>query len=694
MPDDSQPELADEFLASQEGSLTIAEIAALAAADRDGDDEGPPPDTGTGMPGELQGLSDQELAEVYASAVVEPGADEDGRETELVWPLSYRTDRPPREHFGTAGRDWSGSGLGFGQGEALDTAPPSVLLAGLADEAYQRRRGLADDSVIGVMRAYRRLAAQAQARELAMIAELARRRPQPGTPPGQGGALPGQVSEFLADEVAVALTLTARAAGTHVTLAQELAGRWRTAAALEQGRIDVPKALVVLGGVGPLGVVEAAAVEAAVLPEACGLNSGQLAAWVAQLALLADPAAVRQRREDAQKQAHVACWRDPEGTATLAGRFLPPAEVLAADRRLAAIARAWKKLGAQGGMDLLRAHAYLALLLSQDTADPPPDLLPENQHPATAGRSFGAASPSQARRPGQRNRHDPATGSGAGGCQGPVNPDRPDGRDDPEDREGPGGPWPPDERQEPATSSRPDEQADEQDIPAGSHRPDSAERPPGPADHRTDTTGCRLGSADRATDAATPPPDATGCRTDAADHPPGPADHRTDPTDHRPASAGSVPPFTGTVNLTIPLITLLGLADRPGEAAGFGPLHADTARDIAEGMSAHPGTRWHLIVTDPSGRAMGFGGPARARRAAKTTTHGNTGPPGRAAAPDDSRAHDPARGSPTPAGARATPPAEVPWQSPARENPSRSPVLFGAGGWKITLTTEPVSPYH
>jgi hypothetical protein len=595
LPDVSQPEPEDGFLTSQD-SLTGAEIAALAAADRDGEDCWPPPDTGTGMPGELPALSDQELAELYASAVVEPGADEDDREAGLVWPLSYRTDRPPREHSGTAGRDWPGRGLGFGEGEALDTAPPSVLLAGLADEAYQRRRGLDDDGVVGVMRTYRRLAAQAQARELAMIAELARRRPEPGTPPGQDGALPGQVSKFLADEVAAALTLTTRAAGKQVGLALELAGRWRTATALEQGRIDVPKAMVVLGGVDPLGMVEAAAVEAAVLPEASGLTTGQLAAWVAQLALLADPEAVRQRREAAQKQAHVACWRNPEGTATLAGHFLPPAEVLAADRRLAAIARAWKKLGAQGGTDLLRAHAYLALLLGEDIAAPPPDLLPGDQR-------------------------------------------------------------------EPVTSARPDEQAgqreDGQNVPAGSQRPDSAHRPPGPAGQQTGPIGCRTNSAD-----------------------------------HRPPPAGSPPPFTGTVHLTIPLMTLLGLADRPGEAAGFGPLHADTAREIAEGMSAHPGTRWHLIITDPSGRAMGFGGPARARPVTKTTTPKNTSPPDRTAAPDDSRTHDPARGSPAPPGAAGSPPWEVPRQSLVRGSPNRSPALFGSGGWTITLTTEPISPYH
>ncbi|HEX4063140.1 MAG TPA: DUF222 domain-containing protein [Streptosporangiaceae bacterium] len=245
----------------------------------------------------------------------------------------------------------------------LDGATPSLSLAGFVEEACGRLDEVDDDSLIGVMRASRRLVSQAQARELAVVAELARRRPAPGAPPGPAGTLPGWVSEFVAEEVAAALVLTGRAAQAQVGLAVQLAAHWRTAAALAAGRIDLARALVMLDFIGPLGVIEAAAIEAAVLPEAGSLTTGELRAWLARLVLSVDPAAARRRREQAERHAHVACWTDPEGTATLAGRFLPPAEVLAADQRLAAIATAWKRAGAQGGMDLLRAHAYLALLL-------------------------------------------------------------------------------------------------------------------------------------------------------------------------------------------------------------------------------------------------------------------------------------------------------------------------------------------
>src|ERR1051326_2612720 len=49
-------------------------------------------------------------------------------------------------------------------------------------------------------------------------------------------------------------------------------------------------------------------------------------------------------------------------TAALAGRDLPPASVLAADRNLTALARQLKGAGAPGTLDQLRAQVYLSLL--------------------------------------------------------------------------------------------------------------------------------------------------------------------------------------------------------------------------------------------------------------------------------------------------------------------------------------------
>ena len=56
--------------------------------------------------------------------------------------------------------------------------------------------------------------------------------------------------------------------------------------------------------------------------------------------------------------------------------------------------------------------------------------------------------------------------------------------------------------------------------------------------------------------------------------------------------------FTGRNHLTIPLVTLLELADRPGEIPGLGPADPWLARDLARASAASPATTWCLTVTD------------------------------------------------------------------------------------------------
>ena len=69
-----------------------------------------------------------------------------------------------------------------------------------------------------------------------------------------------------------------------------------------------------------------------------------------------------------------------------------------------------------------------------------------------------------------------------------------------------------------------------------------------------------------------------------------------------------IPPgFAGRVTLTIPAVTLLDLADRPGEMAGLGPIDPDLARDLAAAAARSPRSTWCVTVTDaratPSGTA-------------------------------------------------------------------------------------------
>ena len=86
-----------------------------------------------------------------------------------------------------------------------------------------------------------------------------------------------------------------------------------------------------------------------------------------------------------------------------------------------------------------------------------------------------------------------------------------------------------------------------------------------------------------------------------------------------PAPAG----FAGRVTLTVPLATLAGLADRPGELGSLGPVDPWLARDLAAAAAANPKTTWCLTVTDGQGHAVAHG---CARPEPKS--HGNA--PGRA----------------------------------------------------------------
>jgi hypothetical protein len=90
-----------------------------------------------------------------------------------------------------------------------------------------------------------------------------------------------------------------------------------------------------------------------------------------------------------------------------------------------------------------------------------------------------------------------------------------------------------------------------------------------------------------------------------------------EPAIGRPGTSG----FAARINLTIPLATLLGLAERPGEAAGLGALDPDLARTLATAAAGHPRTTWCVTVTDQAGHptAHGCARPDRGPRAAEAT---------------------------------------------------------------------------
>ena len=61
------------------------------------------------------------------------------------------------------------------------------------------------------------------------------------------------------------------------------------------------------------------------------------------------------------------------------------------------------------------------------------------------------------------------------------------------------------------------------------------------------------------------------------------------------------------MNLTVPLTTLVGLGQSPGELSGFGPVTAFAARDLAARALDAPAVRWCVTVTGENGEPIGHG---------------------------------------------------------------------------------------
>jgi hypothetical protein len=298
------------------------------------------------------------------------------------------------------------AGAGFAAGGLLNRLAPGAVLAGSAQNAWADGLGtLSDDALVGVLRAWRRLAAWATAGELAAVAELDRRR----TAEVAAGADP-HLAEHVGDELAVSLTLTTRSADALLDFACGLARLPLTRAALAAGRIDRAKALVITEGVSGLTDTHAAAVESAVIGRAPGQTSGQLRAATQRAVLAVDPAAAERRREEARKDARVEVWDERSGTAALAGRDLPPAGVLVADKRIDALARQLKAAGREETLNELRAEVYLALLLGQ-----PVEGLNSGETPAYGVTDAGSGN-------GQRDGAAPGAGAGSGAVFGQPAP--------------------------------------------------------------------------------------------------------------------------------------------------------------------------------------------------------------------------------------------------------------------------------
>jgi hypothetical protein len=284
----------------------------------------------------------------------------------------------------------SSPAAGFGPGMALDVLPGSAQLAVAADAACEDDSfaGVSEAELIGLVCGWDRVEAHAAGRKLAAIAELDRRNSAP------------EDAEFTADQLACALGESRARADELIGMAGHLDTHLPgTRAALHDGTVSLGKARIIAAATGLLDPAEAAAAEQEVLDRAARLTPGGLRAAIARAVMEAAPDKARERRETAARFARVERWAEDTGNAALMGRELPPDEVLAADQRICWWAGELKKAGLGGGMDELRARAYLDLLLGKDSRprDPQATAGQGKQEPtasggpAPAGPSHGAA---------------------------------------------------------------------------------------------------------------------------------------------------------------------------------------------------------------------------------------------------------------------------------------------------------------
>jgi hypothetical protein len=540
-------------------------------------------------------------------------------------------------------------------GDGLDGSPaPSGALALLADELSgpgRRCPGATGNELAGLLRAWAAVESWAAGAKLGVIAELIRRDdPPPGA--GRHGDLPDAWSPSLRHELAAALFCPAQSAETTAWLAWEQQARLPgTGALLSDGTLTAAKARAVTETFRYLSDADAASAEALILGQLAGKTYPQVLRLAEHAALTVDPGLAERRREQAQrKDARVTLFREQQGTAGLSGRDLPPDEALAAMASVNARAQDYEDSGAFGDtrMDVLRAYAYLDLLNgvspgariacaeAQDEAADAAEALAwaearaaRNAAEARAGNETPARTASASRTAAGG---DAATGAGDDAATGEPPATDADAPDSADNRFGDGG-------DQAGPRDRPCGKRDGNCPPGGGCDDPACNGGSGPGGHGTDT-GERGGD--------TPGPGSRRC--DGDDDEPGDDDAGPDDDggggggDPGPGGPGPGGPAPGPgvraagralqqrpPDLAVPLATLLGLAERPGEIHRLGPVDPALARRLAAAAAASPRTQVCVTVTSPEGYATGHGcaRPGRTRARAREPS---AAPPGTAPA--------------------------------------------------------------
>ena len=484
---------------------------------------------------------------------------------------------------------------------------------------------LDDAGLVTSITAWRKVTSWAQAQELTAVAELARRRGGEAETASCQDPMQRLEAEFAPCEVALALTLTQGGAESWTDLAVSMTRRLpATVAALHSGRIDLARAKLIEAFTTCLDDDLAGQVERRVLDKAEQQTTGQLRASLQRAVIGVDPKAAERRREEAERNARVELSGDPEGTGSLAGRFLPAGHAAAAWSRICAMAKALQSGGAGGGIDLLRAQVFVGLLLGTLPIIPPPLDEGGDDCPGPDDGGGGGLDPDDGGDYGPGEGGSP--GSGVSPEHGDVPADgepadgdvqgRWDGSGDSgvsEDSDGgsmrdpdaAGQPWLGKPRDADASADR-------------NERDESADRDPGggiqdegPPESRVRAGPAELNWPKIPVPGTIPAP---GCAPDwlggvSAPEPAAEEDPGKQPGKSQPGKsgagrkqAGKIP--AGSMTLVVPLRTLAGLAGEPGQLGRLGAVTGEVARGIASAAAENPACEWKIIVIGTSGEAI------------------------------------------------------------------------------------------
>jgi len=242
--------------------------------------------------------------------------------------------------------------------DTLEDIPVGPFLAAVVSSVDRSR--LNGHDAVRLMQTEARLASCHEAQKLASMAEVA------CSPAGDADSAVERSFdeiEYVAVEIAAALTLTRRAAESQLNQAVSLTGRLaRVWDSFSQGLIDLAKARVFDQQLGHLPEATVDTILDRTLDAAPGLTTGQLRARISREVMEADPDGAASGFHEGLRDRKLTFYPNPDFTASLGLRSVDPSDLAAVLANIDRIARLLKVEGEGRTLDQIRADVAVDLL--------------------------------------------------------------------------------------------------------------------------------------------------------------------------------------------------------------------------------------------------------------------------------------------------------------------------------------------